>query len=80
MDIEKIDKLREFAEWAREYTGCAVNVTASIWRHDKNDVEQISYGMWVDGIISHHDKNIDDLVDLIPTYKELCRITMRMKA
>jgi len=77
---EQINKLREFAAWARTTLGKAANIDISIWCHRSDTDESIEYRIWVDDLIQKSSKNLDELVDMIPKFKIFCELSMEVAA
>ena len=77
---EQFNLLREFANWVRVNVGKAANIDLSIWCHTCNGDESIEYRIWVDGLINKSSKDIDELVDMIPKFKQYCELNMELTA
>lgn len=77
---EKINLLREFANWVRVNIGKSANIDVSIWCHTCSGDESIEYSVWVDGLISKRSKCLDELVGMIPKFKQYCELNMEVAA
>ena len=77
---EQINKLREFANWVRVNIGKSANIDISIWCHTCSGEESTEYTVWVDGLISKRSKSLDELVGMIPKFKQYCELNMEVAA
>lgn len=77
---EQINQLRELANWIRINTRKSANFEISIWRHSCSGDESIEYRFWVDGIIHKRSKSLDELVGMIPKFKQYCELSMEVAA
>lgn len=77
---EKINQLRDFANWARVNVGKSASVDVSIWCHTCSGDESIEYRIWVDDLIHKTSKDLDELIRLIPKFKQYCELNMEVAA
>lgn len=77
---EQFNLLRDFAEWVRVHTGKSANIEVSIWCHSKSSEESTEYSVWVEGLIRKRSKNLDELVEMIPKFKQFCELNMEVSA
>ena len=84
MITEQFNLLREFANWTRVNVGKAANIDLSIWCHTSSSDESIEYQIWVEGLINKSSKDIDELVRMIPKFKQYltqyCELNMELGA
>jgi hypothetical protein len=80
MDNEKFNLLRDFANWVRVNVGKSANIDVSIWCHTSSGDESTEYRVWVEGLIHKSSKNIDELVGMIPKFKQYCELSMEVSA
>ena len=80
MITEQFNLLREFANWVRVNVGKAANIDLSIWCHTSSGDESIEYRIWVEGLINKSSKDIDELVRMIPKFKQYCELNMELAA
>jgi hypothetical protein len=69
---EQINKMRELANWARKETNKSSNFEINFWFHQITHEECIEYRLWIDGLINESTNCLDEIVSLIPQFKQLC--------
>lgn len=77
---EQINLLRELANWVRVTVGKSANLDISIWCHTCSGDESIEYRFWVDGLIHKKSESLDELVGMIPKFKQYCELNMEVAA
>ena len=77
---EQINQLREFANWVRVNVGKSSNIEISMWCHTCSGDEKTEYRFWVDGLIHKKSDNLDELVGMIPKFKQYCELNMEVAA
>lgn len=71
---EKINKLREFGNWIRVNIGKSSNLEISIWHHKCSDEQVTEYNFWVEGLINESSDNIDEIIGMIPKFRQYCEL------
>ena len=77
---EQINQLREFAKWVRVHIGKSANIDISIWCHTCSNDESTEYRVWVDGLLNKSSRDLNQLVGMIPKFKQLCELNMELAA
>jgi hypothetical protein len=77
---EQINQLREFANWVRVNVGKSSNIEISMWCHTCSGDEKAEYRFWVDGLIHKKSDSLDELVGMIPKFRQYCELNMEVAA
>lgn len=77
---EQFNLLRDFAKWVRVNVGKSANIEMNVWCHTVSSEESIEFRVWVEGLINKSSKNLDELVGMIPKFKQLCELNMEVAA
>ena len=80
MNNEQINLLRDFATWVRVNIGKSANISISIWEHSCSDESSIEYCVWVHDLINKRSEDLNELVGMIPKFKQLCELNMEVAA
>lgn len=78
MNNEHINLLRDFANWVRVNVGKTANIEINIWSFSATKNESTEYRVWVEGLINKSSTKLDELVAMIPKFKQYCELNMEV--
>lgn len=80
MNNEQLNLLRDFATWVRVNIGKSCNIEVNFWSYSSQEEQETQYRVWVQDIINKSSNSLEQLVGMIPKFKQLCELNMEVAA